>query len=840
MAIKTYTVGDKSGVRRLDELTGPWIDVPINIVNIGDPVGGFIDVILRDVMTDPQDSSKVFAVGGRNRTQGATGIYVSDNGGAVWYQPAGDINDFSANNFTTFWEVWVVDSNTIYASGNNGHVFKSTDGGASFNRTATLPTGTGSATDTHARALHFISPTTGIVGVALDFGGLPEVWKTTDGGSTWTRLNGDAVLSGPVNTDEIWGIHLSADEQIINVTGKERHIRSTDGGATFSSIINYSAQGRHLTWTDDNNLYIFGTGEYRLFSDDQGATWNELSPYNPFAQPHYAGHLYTLTDGFYGFGYDVLSTDNAFVNGTFSETSPYGVEAVWTTDDEPVPPNPDPDDPCGCPEGTTYNPTSDQCEGFETTQATVSSTIYTVGDGENAVSYGWGGTNFYNNIDSANYPISSLGGSMNDDSNNPIGIQQNVQSSLWGDAATANAETTILNNIGVWATLPVPNLEWIGFTACVEVPETKEYFIGLAADNLARFKVNGVLIVEFEDCQNTFNFNYWHVFPITLQAGTNVIELEGANCGSVAAFGAEIYDATLAQLTAMTSQPQLDAVTIFSTIDKVGSTFDTGEDSGYQCPEGWALSLCDGAYTCVRQISAPFEPCNCYLAMDCDDPTITMLVTTEDPLDTNSIYQFDGTDQCWTIIPSTECDPAASFNVPSVAYVDCRTCQGLCYILTDCEGNEPDKKVSNDFAAYVGQVIRLTVCPDVCWQVSEAPDCDEPTEQVTLSEVFVDCVSCLPPPPEPEPLTLRPRAIEPAHPAQACDMEYVHNVECSFVDAIYQKMVSRRYGIEFCCEFDLRKWTIKHKLLQLELLHDKNACPNPTCCPPSDVTATLN
>ena len=387
MAIRTYTVGDQSGVRRLDNLTGPWVDVPLNLAPLGAP----IQVILRDVMTDPSDSNKVFVVGGRDKEQGALGIYVSTDGGAVWVQPGGDLTSGSYD-FGTFWEVWVVDSNTIYACADNGLIFKSLDGGLTFNKTVTLPTASGNEDSNYqVQALHFISATTGIIGTSAN-GAVPEVWKTTDGGATWTRLNGDASLGALVDTDEIRGIHLSADEQVINVTGELKHIRSTDGGATFVGIL--SAVGRHLTWRSDDLMWYFGGQGNRKVSIDAGATWVTLSPPFVLSPEHKAGHFYTDTDGFYGENYDIMSTDDQALTGVLSELSPYGVEAVWTLDDDPLLP------PCGCPEGTSYDPATNLCSGFETQEATLSGTIYDVDAGDQATSYGWAGANFYENIDS--------------------------------------------------------------------------------------------------------------------------------------------------------------------------------------------------------------------------------------------------------------------------------------------------------------------------------------------------------------------------------------------------------------------------------------------------------
>ncbi len=820
MSVKTYTVGNNSGVRRLDNLSGSWIDVSLNLAPFGAP----INVILRDVMTDPLDSNKVFAVGGRDRVQGAYGIYVSNDGGIIWYQPGGDITSVSYD-FSTFWEVWVVDSNTIYACADGGLVFKSTDGGATFNKTTTVPTSDGNPSATiQIQSIHFISATTGIVGLSIFGGTLPEIWKTTDGGGTWIRLNGNAPLSGVIDTDEIWGIHLSSNEQTINALGDSKHVVSTDGGASFVSKINFitSGAGRHLTWRSDLLLWIMGAGGYRSKSIDGGITWVNINPYFGLNPTHKAAHLFTDTDGFYSEDFDVLFSGDGLTTGALSETSPYGIEAVWTTDDNP------PEEPCGCPEGTIYNEESQQCEGFEITPASVSGTTYLVEEGDQSTSYGWGGTNFYGNVDNLPWPIGSSGGVMEDSSNTPVPIQQNVNNSIWGNITSANALTTILNTSGVWSSAAAAN-EWIGFTTCVNAPETKVYYVGLAADNLARFKVNGQLVVEFEGCTNTFNFNYWHVFPITLQAGDNIIEMEGRNCGSVAAFAAEIYDATLADLTTMTLQAQLNAVKIFTTANQVGTNFHTGENSGYSCPPGWALSLCDGSFTCARTFTAPFIPCNCYLATDCEDPTVIMLITTNDELDLDLIYNFEGFDNCWTVVVSEECAFDAEVIGVVESHVDCQYCLGLCYILSDCSGEEADIKVDNDFSAYVGQVITLKSCPHVCWEVSEAPDC-EGAITVSFKEVFADCDTCDPVEEEDNTIVLKPRRVEPGYNPPACDPDYYEKILCNLSEAVFQKVASDKYGIQFCCETNLQKYRIKYELLKLRAIYDPYTCI--TCCEP--------
>lgn len=830
MAIKTYSVGTNSGVRRLDDLTGPWVDVPLNLLSNTNKI--FLTP-LRDVETDPLDNTKVFVVGTRNIGAAIGGIYVSSNAGAVWVQPAGDLVSGSYD-FATFFEVSVVDSNIIYACGSNGYVFKSLDGGLTFNKTTTLPTSTGLADLAKTSyALHFITPLIGVV--SLD----GFMYKTVDGGATWVALNSGVTLPGGF----IVGVHISADQLIINALTIDGLWRSSNGGINWIQQVSISSrQGLHLTWTDDNSLWALCGGSQRFETLNAGTTWTEINPFVLSDPSNRAGHLHNYPDGFFSEDTNALSTSNAFLTGTLSETSPYGIEAIWSQEDIT------PSEPCGCPPGFTYNFTSGLCEGFSVTPIIANGPIYDVKAGNKIFNYGAQGTNFYENVDSKPYPITSLGTIMRDSFAVPLIVTNTVVNDLWGDVQGPDTLNGRLNVAGIWADLVMvgtdqpPTSEWIGFTACVVVPTTKVYYIGLGADNKARFKIDSILIASIGQCTNPFVFEKWHVFPITLTAGTHIIELEGWNCGDNASFGAEIYDASLAQLIGMTLEAQLDAVTLFSTKNKVGSNFDLGQYSGYSCPVGWSLSLCSGAYQCVKADEVPFAPCNCYLATDCNNPQSTLLLTTENPLNPTLTYQFVGyPDICWTIEASGMCPPNDVFTDVVDSFLTCFECGGICYELVDCAAVEPNQIVSNDLSAVLGQVIKQEFCPDICWLVSAAVPCNGLVNVITIVANYVDCAACLPLPVPTPPLVLNPRVIKPGYTPPACDIDYIKKVSCNFAEAMFQHVASRRYGLKFCCETDMNKWWIKKQLLDLKSIFDPDACLETPldCCPPCDVVAQL-
>lgn len=264
---------------------------------------------------------------------------------------------------------------------------------------------------------------------------------------------------------------------------------------------------------------------------------------------------------------------------------------------------------CNCPDGFTSDASGLFCIGqgnlLHDTTVIENNTKYKIGPGNVIGNYGLSGTRIYTfSSDQLPLVLDDVCSANNDNVN--VETFGNTDSEkVWG------LNNRILNNAGVWSTetdslgsrLPVG--EWIGFTACVDVPSPRNYFVGLAADNKFRFRVNGNLIAR-ADFDPFCVFRIWHIFQIPLNQGRNIIEMEGLNTGLEAAFAAEIYNATTRnELENVTTLAELAEITLFSTKSLRNDSeafFDLGTKSGFSCPEGYALSLCDGDVRCVRVV----------------------------------------------------------------------------------------------------------------------------------------------------------------------------------------------------------------------------------------------
>jgi len=213
-----------------------------------------------------------------------------------------------------------------------------------------------------------------------------------------------------------------------------------------------------------------------------------------------------------------------------------------------------------------------------------------------------------------------------------------------------NSSNGPLNRSGLWAANPdiFPVNTWLGFSLCIEVPSTKTYWIGLGGDNNFRIAIDGTDIVntvggpydgDFDNGTN-FAFIWWHVYPVTLDAGNHIIDLYGLNRDmystgpSAASFGCEIYDNTIEELLSAAAVSDLNI--IFSSSGQTSATTvqSLTEEyllSGYSCPVGYTFNPCD--LTCFIEIDA-------CIPSPSPSPTPT-LTKTPTPTPTRCCFNFD-------------------------------------------------------------------------------------------------------------------------------------------------------------------------------------------------------
>lgn len=493
--------------------------------------------------------------------------------------------------------------------------------------------------------------------------------------------------------------------------------------------------------------------------------------------------------------------------------------------------------PCFCPPG--FEQKGDICERIVTVPATANPTTYYASEGDRNAAYGSLGTQFYNNITALPFPLTESGNAFQDTA---LATLTTYPGSPINTGVWASGPSSRLNTVGIWTTTsPNPVNEWIGFTSCVNIPNTKTYCIGVAGDNKFRLSVDGTLIVQALNVV-TFNFNYWHVFEITLTQGFHVFKLEGLNDGGAASFGAEVYDADSLTLQAITTVPALQAVTIFSTFDKLGSAFTTGENSGYTCPPGSVFNDCEGTPSCSLIEQRPFVPCPpTYKVVDCEENQPDYITNTNlSAYVNNGFYKVcieEGVSSLWpagcycvSVLPANTATGTDFLGVFGDNFETCPDCLRICYILTDCAGiKDPIKVTGTNLADCLNGVVKIRGCEDVCWIVTEAEDCEGCTSGVTIIECFQAqgqtsaCDLCNPPVvPVVPPLTLKTRAVDPGYKTPVCSPEYYDKVNCNYAEQVSIKMLSLRYGLQTCCEDTFDMWDIKKELLDLQSLKNPN------------------
>jgi hypothetical protein len=278
---KTYYCGIEGKLKVYDHATSVWVDKSVSNTRT-----------FYDVKTSTTDPNKII-IGGSNE------LNYSTNAGTTLIASTGDWISY----VPTIYQIsYTSTPNIIYASGYGGLV-KSIDSGLSFNRVNSFTTNSGTLSYT----LHFINGSVGIVAQNS------KLYKTIDGGASWTVLYSGSALDSTNPTDSITGLHLSADQSTIIATTKRKIFRSTDGGVGFTMVNNYGTtianQGQtpkynHLAWLNDNVLINSAGDGYILYSYNAGASWVNATGFTPGANTSkYACTIYqtgsNLPIGFY-------------------------------------------------------------------------------------------------------------------------------------------------------------------------------------------------------------------------------------------------------------------------------------------------------------------------------------------------------------------------------------------------------------------------------------------------------------------------------------------------------------------------------------------------------------
>ncbi|MEW5871094.1 MAG: hypothetical protein AB1894_17600 [Chloroflexota bacterium] len=210
------------------------------------------------------------------------GIWYTSDGGASW----SSVDDFMANLAVSTLVMDPMNSNTMYAGTGEGFynadgirgagVFKSTDGGVTWTQLAAT-----AATDWYYVNRLAISPNGATLLAAVRSG----IWRSTDGGGSWTKVSG--VITDWTDID----FHPTDSNKAVAGGYNGKAYYSTNGGQT---------------WTA-------GTG-FTAGSDRVELAYAPSSPTTVYASVDYSnGQLWKSTNG--GSSYTLSNTGNSYLGG---------------------------------------------------------------------------------------------------------------------------------------------------------------------------------------------------------------------------------------------------------------------------------------------------------------------------------------------------------------------------------------------------------------------------------------------------------------------------------------------------------------------------------------------
>jgi hypothetical protein len=302
---------------------------------------------------------------------------------------------------------------------------------------------------------------------------------------------------------------------------------------------------------------------------------------------------------------------------------------------------------CACPEGYVYNPGTGFCEQVTITAATISTsaTIYSIQKAARVSSNGPNRSRLYEDITSKVFPINAWlnGVTYPAVDNAGAGTALTLDVSIPTNLILTNPGTTggRLNACGINTSPGWPGAAaspWLSVTYCITVPETKQYIFAIGGDNEVKADIRFNSVGPYVNIVNlwggtsptpsgasgatTYPFSIWHMFPITLNAGTHILRLSGRNALDIFNFGGEVYNMTRAEMLTFintaypdpgatapyTASNALTPYILFTTkqlvVTPALTTVLPTESATYSCESGES-NFCYGLPSCVTVTTTP-------------------------------------------------------------------------------------------------------------------------------------------------------------------------------------------------------------------------------------------
>jgi photosystem II stability/assembly factor-like uncharacterized protein len=254
-----------SGVLKSTDAGATWTRVSNNTL----PAPGRTAQIL----VDPVDANRVYVAQTAQLINGTVftgGFYLSTDGGVNWTRTlSGGARDLvrdpaNAQNLIVAMEATF--------PGNPG-LYKSTDGGQTWNPLYTAPAG--------GNIRVAIAPSNSqIIYVIATDGVTPRLEVTNNGGTTWTNL-GSATFNVAASNQYFYNLHLFVHPTNPNIVfvGMKDVYRSTDGGVSFTNITgNFSLTNQYNPFQskahpDQHHMYISPVDPNTMYIANDGGIW---------------------------------------------------------------------------------------------------------------------------------------------------------------------------------------------------------------------------------------------------------------------------------------------------------------------------------------------------------------------------------------------------------------------------------------------------------------------------------------------------------------------------------------------------------------------------------------